>query len=56
MAETPVDIVRWLLGDRSNPALARVQFMAGTFATARSLRSGGTWAIQSDPDGSVVEV
>jgi uncharacterized protein len=32
------------------------QFMEDSFATARSFRSGGTWTIQSDPDGSVVEV
>jgi uncharacterized protein len=32
------------------------QFMEDTFATARSFRSGGTWTIQSDPDGSTIEV
>jgi uncharacterized protein len=32
------------------------QFMEDSFATARSFRSGGTWTIQSDPDGSVIEV
>jgi uncharacterized protein len=32
------------------------QFMEDSFATARSFRSGGTWTIQSDPSGSVVEV
>jgi uncharacterized protein len=32
------------------------QFMEDSFATARSFRSGGTWTIQSNPDGSVIEV
>ena len=32
------------------------QFMEDSFATARSFRSGGTWTVQSNPDGSVIEV
>jgi uncharacterized protein len=32
------------------------QFMEDSFATARSFRSAGTWTIQSNPDGSVIEV
>jgi uncharacterized protein len=32
------------------------QFMEDSFATARSFRSGGSWTIQSDPDGSAIEV
>ena len=32
------------------------QFMEGSFATARSFRSGGTWTISSDPDGHAIEV
>ena len=32
------------------------QFMEDSFATARSFRSGGTWAISANPDGSTVEV
>jgi hypothetical protein len=50
MAETPVDIVRRLLGDPTNPAVVN------ELVAARSFRSGGTWTIQSDPSGSVVEV
>jgi len=30
--------------------------MEGSFATARSFRSGGTWTISSDPDGHAIEV
>jgi len=33
-----------------------MQFMEDTFATARSFRSGGTWTIQSNPDGTTIEV
>ncbi|MEN0071074.1 MAG: hypothetical protein AAGC63_08700 [Propionicimonas sp.] len=33
-----------------------MQFMEDTFATARSFRSGGTWTIQADPDGTTIEV
>ena len=32
------------------------QFMEDTFATAQSFRSGGSWTIQSDPDGTVINV
>jgi uncharacterized protein len=32
------------------------QFMEDSFATARSFRAAGTWTIQSDPDGTVIEV
>ena len=31
-------------------------FMEDTFATARTFRSGGTWTIQSAPDGLTIEV
>ena len=31
-------------------------FMEDTFATARTFRSGGTWTIQSEPDGPTIEV
>jgi uncharacterized protein len=33
-----------------------MQFMEGTFCTASSFRSGGTWRFQSDPSGGEVEV
>lgn len=33
-----------------------MQFMDDTFATARSFRSGGTWTIQANPDGTTIEV
>lgn len=33
-----------------------MRFMEDTFATARSFRSGGTWTIQSNPDGTTIEV
>lgn len=29
-----------------------MQFMEGTFATAASFRSGGSWTFQSDPEGT----
>jgi uncharacterized protein len=32
------------------------QFMEDSFATARSFRADGTWTIQSDPDGTAIEV
>ena len=32
------------------------QFMEDSFATARSFRPGGTWRINSDPDGRAIEV
>jgi hypothetical protein len=50
MAGTPVDIVRRVLSDPTNPAVVN------SFATARSFRSGGTWTINSDPDGHTIEV
>ena len=33
-----------------------MQFMEDTFATTASFRSGGSWTIRSDPDGSQIEV
>jgi hypothetical protein len=33
-----------------------LQFMEDTFATARSFRSGGSWAISSNPDGEQISV
>jgi ketosteroid isomerase-like protein len=33
-----------------------MQFMEDTFATALSFRSGGTWTIQANPDGTTIEV
>jgi len=33
-----------------------MRFMEDTFATARSFRSGGTWTIQANPDGTTIEV
>lgn len=32
------------------------QFMEDSIATARSFRASGTWCIESNPDGSVVEI
>lgn len=32
------------------------QFMEDTFASARSFSSGGTWTIQTDPQGPIFEV
>ena len=32
------------------------QFQEDTFATARTFRSGGTWAIRADPDGEPFEI
>jgi uncharacterized protein len=32
------------------------QYMEDTFATARSFRSGGTWTIEADPRGEVLQV
>ncbi len=103
MTGTPVDIVRRVLSDPTNPAVVnelvaedsvyvslnyedddlkkimpwagtghgrdalrqtfsdvarywQVEFMEDSFATARSFRSGGTWTINSDPDGHTIEV
>jgi uncharacterized protein len=39
-----------------NGKIVYAQFMEDTFATARSFRSGGTWTVNSDPDGGTVEV
>jgi uncharacterized protein len=39
-----------------NGKVTYTQFMEDSFATARSFRSGGTWTVQSDPDGSMIEV
>ena len=36
--------------------IAFFQFMEDTFATARSFRSNGAWAIQTQPDGPTFEV
>lgn len=33
-----------------------MQFMEDTLATTASFKSGGTWQIQSDPDGHLVEI
>jgi uncharacterized protein len=40
----------------SNGKITYSQFMEDTFATARSFRSGGTWTVNSDPEGSTIEV
>jgi uncharacterized protein len=45
-----------VLAKVENGKIVYTQFMEDSFATARSFRSGGTWTIQSDPDGSVIEV
>jgi uncharacterized protein len=45
-----------VLAKVENGKIVYTQFMEDSFATARSFRSGGTWTVQSDPDGSVVEV
>jgi uncharacterized protein len=45
-----------VLAKVENGKVVYTQFMEDSFATARSFRSGGTWTIQSDPDGSVIEV
>ena len=36
--------------------IAFFQFMEDTFATARSFRSNGAWAIQTQPDGPTFEI
>lgn len=33
-----------------------MQFMEDTFATAASFRSGGSWAFQSDPEGTEIAI
>ena len=45
-----------VLAKVQNGKVVYTQFMEDSFATARSFRSGGTWTIHSDPDGSVIEV
>jgi hypothetical protein len=45
-----------VLAKVENGKIVYTQFMEDSFATARSFRSGGTWTIQSNPDGSVIEV
>ena len=45
-----------VLAKVENGKVVYTQFMEDSFATARSFRSGGTWTIQSNPDGSVIEV
>jgi uncharacterized protein len=45
-----------VLAKVNNGQVVYTQFMEDSFATARSFRSGGTWTIQSDPDGSAIEV
>ena len=45
-----------VLAKVENGKIIYTQFMEDSFATARSFRAGGTWRIESNPDGSVVEV
>ena len=45
-----------VLAKVDNRKVVYTQFMEDSFATARSFRPGGTWTIQSNPDGSVIEV
>jgi ketosteroid isomerase-like protein len=45
-----------VLAKVENGKIVYTQFMEDSFATARSFRSAGTWTIQSNPDGSVIEV
>jgi hypothetical protein len=45
-----------VLAKVENGKIVYTQFMEDSFATARSFRSGGTWTIQANPDGSVIEV
>jgi uncharacterized protein len=45
-----------VLAKVQNGKITYTQFMEDSFATARSFRSGGTWTIQSNPDGTVIEV
>jgi uncharacterized protein len=45
-----------VLAKVENGKVVYTQFMEDSFATARSFRSGGTWTIKSNPDGSVIEV
>ena len=33
-----------------------MQFMEDTFGTASTFRTGGTWTVHSDPDGSEIQV
>jgi uncharacterized protein len=45
-----------VLAKVENGQVVYTQFMEDSFATARSFRSGGTWTIQSNPDGSQIAV
>lgn len=45
-----------ILAKVADEKVTYMQFMEDTFATARSFRSGGTWTIQSNPDGTTIEV
>jgi uncharacterized protein len=45
-----------VLAKVENGKVVYAQFMEDSFATARSFRSGGTWTIQSNPDGSRIVV
>jgi uncharacterized protein len=45
-----------VLAKVENGKVVYTQFMEDSFATARSFRSGGTWTIQSNPDGSQIVV
>jgi uncharacterized protein len=45
-----------VLAKVENGKVVYTQFMEDSFATARSFRSGGTWTIQSNPDGSRIVV
>lgn len=45
-----------VLAKVENGKVAYTQFMEDSFATARSFRSGGTWTIQSNPDGPAIKV
>jgi uncharacterized protein len=45
-----------VLAKVDNGKVVYTQFMEDSFATARSFRSGGTWTIQSDPDGPQIAV
>lgn len=53
---TPTATAQQLLSNPTGPDNVNAPLAPDTFATARSFRSGGTWTIQSNPDGTTIEV
>jgi hypothetical protein len=60
MASTPLEIVQQLLSNPTDPDNVNAHLAPDakyvSLSSARSFRSGGTWTIQANPDGTTIEV